>query len=255
MAAIDVAIVRLAMKQDGNVSEPGLALMTDAETRLVIFDCDGVLVDSEPISVSVLVEAMNDLGVPITEAEVYGRFLGKSLATVIETMKSQYQVHAGEEFLDRIRTDLYARFRNELHPIDGIGEAIDALDIPCCVASSSQVERIRLSLSVTGLIDKLPNIFSASMVANGKPAPDLFLHAAREMHVEPKNCLVIEDSPAGIEAAKAAGMRVFAFTGGSHANFEGYRAELDRLSPDVVFDAMPDLLHLIRNQKLDGTNP
>jgi HAD superfamily hydrolase (TIGR01509 family) len=229
--------------------------MTEAETRLVIFDCDGVLVDSEPISVSVLVEAVNDLGVPFTEEQVYGRFLGKSLATVIETMKSEYQVHAGEAFLEQIRTNLYARFRQELKPIAGIGETIDALDMPCCVASSSQVERIRLSLTVTGLIDRLPHIFSATMVKNGKPAPDLFLHAAREMGVEPEHCVVIEDSPAGIEAAKAAGMRVFAFTGGSHANFEGYRAELDRLSPEVVFDAMPDLIHLVQKQKLDGTHP
>jgi HAD superfamily hydrolase (TIGR01509 family) len=229
--------------------------MANAETRLVIFDCDGVLVDSEPISVSVLVKAMNDLDVPITEEEVYGRFLGRSLATVIETMKSEYNVHAGEEFLERIRTDLYARFRAELKPIEGIAATIDALGIPCCVASSSQVERIRLSLSVTGLLDKLPNIFSATMVKHGKPAPDLFLHAAREMHIDPADCLVIEDSPAGIEAAKAAGMTVFAFTGGSHANFAGYRAELDRLSPEVVFDAMPDLIHLVRKQKLDGIHP
>jgi HAD superfamily hydrolase (TIGR01509 family) len=223
--------------------------MANAETRLVIFDCDGVLVDSEPISVSVLVKAMNDLDVPITEEEVYGRFLGRSLATVIETMKSEYNVHAGEEFLERIRTDLYARFRAELKPIEGIAATIDALGIPCCVASSSQVERIRLSLSVTGLLDKLPNIFSATMVKHGKPAPDLFLHAAREMHIDPADCLVIEDSPAGIEAAKAAGMTVFAFTGGSHANFAGYRAELDRLSPEVV------LIHLVRKQKLDGIHP
>lgn len=229
--------------------------MTDAETRLVIFDCDGVLVDSEPISVNVLVAAMNDLGVPITESEVYGRFLGKSLATVIETMRNDYHVHAGEEFLERMRVDLYSRFRNELKPIEGIGATIDALHIPCCVASSSQVERIKLSLTVTGLIGKLPHIFSASMVKNGKPAPDLFLHAAREMQVEPENCVVVEDSPAGIEAAKAAGMRVFAFTGGSHANFEGYRAELDRLSPEAVFDVMPDLIHLIQKQKLDGMHP
>ncbi len=243
--------------RNDNASDPnsGWSFMTDAEIRLVIFDCDGVLVDSEPISVSVLVGAMNDLGIPITEEEVYGRFLGKSLATVIETMKSEYEVHAGEEFLERIRTNLYARFRKELRPIEGIGATIDALAIPCCVASSSQVERIRLSLTVTGLIDKLPNIFSASMVKNGKPAPDLFLHAAREMRVDPKNCVVIEDSPAGIEAAKAAGMTVFAFTGGSHANFAGYRAELDRLTPELVFDAMPDLIHLIQKQKLDGTHP
>ncbi|OWV83446.1 hydrolase [Rhizobium sp. R72] len=226
--------------------------MAKAETRLVIFDCDGVLVDSEPISVSVLVKAMNDLDVPITEEEVYGRFLGRSLATVIETMRTEYNVHPGQEFLEQIRTDLYARFRRELKPIDGIGETIDRLGIPCCVASSSQVERIRLSLTVTGLIDRLPDIFSATMVKHGKPAPDLFLHAAREMNVDPANCVVVEDSPAGIEAAKAAGMTVFAFTGGSHANFSGYRAELDRLSPEAVFDAMPDLIHLVRKHKQDG---
>jgi HAD superfamily hydrolase (TIGR01509 family) len=217
-----------------------------AETRLVIFDCDGVLVDSEPISISVLVHAMNDLGVSITEEQAYQRFLGRSLATVIDTLETEFNIHAGEAFLEGIRDELYARFREELKPIDGIGATIDALGIPCCVASSSQVERIRLSLSVTGLIDKLPNIFSASMVKRGKPAPDLFLHAADQMHVEPANCLVIEDSPAGIAAAKAAGMTVFAFTGGSHANFDGYRAELDRLSPEVTFDAMPDLIHLVR---------
>lgn len=227
--------------------------MTDAETRLVIFDCDGVLVDSEPISVSVLVKAMNDLDIPITEEEVYGRFLGRSLATVIETMKSEYNVHPGEAFLEQIRTDLYARFRTELKPIDGIAATIDALHLPCCVASSSQVERIRLSLTVTGLIERLPHIYSASMVKNGKPAPDLFLHAAREMQVDPMHCVVIEDSPAGIEAAKAAGMKVFAFTGGSHANFAGYREELDRLSPDATFDAMPDLIHLIKKHQRDGT--
>ena len=226
--------------------------MADAETRLVIFDCDGVLVDSEPISVSVLVKAMNDLGVPISEAEVYGRFLGRSLTTVIDTMKNEYNVHPGQAFLDQIRTDLYARFRKELKPIEGIAATIDGIGIPCCVASSSQVERIRLSLTVTGLIDRLPHIFSATMVKNGKPAPDLFLHAAREMNVEPANCVVIEDSPAGIEAAKAAGMTVFAFTGGSHANFAGYRAELDRLSPEAVFDAMPDLIHRVRKHKQDG---
>lgn len=220
--------------------------MAEAGKRLVIFDCDGVLVDSEPISVSVLVGAMNDFGVEMTEEEAYQRFLGRSLATVIDTLETEFNVHAGQEFLDRIRNDLYARFRTELKPIEGIGQTLDALDIPRCVASSSQVERIRLSLSVTGLLDKLPNIFSATMVKRGKPAPDLFLHAAREMQVSPGECVVVEDSPAGIAAAKAAGMTVFAFVGGSHANVDGYRAELDRLSPEVVFDAMPDLIHLVR---------
>lgn len=226
--------------------------MSEAEPRLVIFDCDGVLVDSEPISISVLVKAMADLGVTITEDEAYARFLGKSLATLIDILETEFNVHANEEFLEGIRTNLYARFRTELKPIPGISDAIDALHVPCCVASSSQVERIKLSLSITGLLPKLPDIFSASMVKRGKPAPDLFLYAADQMRVEPRDCIVIEDSPAGIAAAKAAGMTVFAFTGGSHANFAGYREELDRLSPEVVFDAMPELIHLVRKQKRDG---
>ncbi len=229
--------------------------MADAEKGLVIFDCDGVLVDSEPISISVLVQAMRDAGIEIDEEGAYQRFLGRSLATLIGTLESEFNVFADEAFLERIRNDLYARFRTELKPIPGVGAAIDALDIPCCVASSSQLERIRLSLGLTGLLDRFePNIFSASMVERGKPAPDLFLHAARAMNVAPARCIVVEDSPAGIIAARAAGMTVFVFTGGSHAHSPSYRAELQRLSPEVVFDAMPDLIHLVRKHRTDGAH-
>ncbi|CAN7417470.1 HAD family hydrolase [Rhizobium rhizogenes] len=224
--------------------------MTNAEKGLVIFDCDGVLVDSEPLSVSVLIDAMRDVGVDMSEEDVYSRFLGKSLATLVDTLETEFDVFIDQAFLDRIRNDLYERFRQELKPIDGIAETLDALTVPRCVASSSQLERIRLSLGVTGLLERLePNIFSASMVKRGKPAPDLFLYAAGQMGVAPKDCIVVEDSPAGIMAARAAGMTVFAFTGGSHAHSPSYRSELERLSPEVVFDAMPDLIHLVRNKR------
>lgn len=230
--------------------------MAEVEKGLVIFDCDGVLVDSEPISIGVLVGAMRDAGVTIDENGAYERFLGRSLSTVTDTLRSEFNIAAGEKFLERMRIDLYARFRAELKPIEGIRETLDALDLPRCVASSSQLERIRLSLEVTGLLDRLsPHIFSASMVRRGKPAPDLFLYAAREMHAEPESCIVVEDSPAGIEAARAAGMTVFAFTGGTHANLPRYRAELDRLAPEVVFDAMPDLIHLVQKYRADGAHP
>ncbi|MDL2399413.1 HAD family hydrolase [Rhizobium mayense] len=223
--------------------------MTDAEKGLVIFDCDGVLVDSEPLSVSVLIDAMHDVGVNMSEEDIYSRFLGKSLATLVDTLETEFDVFIDQDFLDRIRNDLYDRFRHELKPIGGIAETLDRLAIPRCVASSSQMERIRLSLGVTGLLERLePNIFSASMVKRGKPAPDLFLYAAKQMQVAPQNCIVVEDSPAGITAARAAGMTVFAFTGGSHAHSPSYRAELEQLSPEVVFDAMPDLIHLVRNK-------
>lgn len=218
---------------------------------LVIFDCDGVLVDSEPLSVRVLVEALNRHGIDMAEEEAYQRFLGRSLATMRQVMDEEYDFHTGPEFLETLRLDLYDLFKTDLQPIPGIAETLDALallNLPRCVASSSQLERIRLSLSITGILDKLePHIFSASMVQNGKPAPDLFLHAAGEMGVAPENCIVIEDSPAGIEAAQRAGMKVFAFTGGSHAGVPGYRERIDALSPDLIFDAMPDLLHLVKN--------
>ncbi len=222
--------------------------------HLVIFDCDGVLVDSEPVSVRVLVNALRRKGVDMDEAEAYRRFLGRSLATVTKTMSEEFGIEADEAFLDDMRHDLYREFRAELKPVTGISEALDTLDVPRCVASSSQPERIRLSLSVTGLLDRLePHIFSASMVAKGKPAPDLFLHAAENMGADPAHCIVIEDSPAGIEAAKRAGMTVFAFTGASHACVPGYRERIEALSPHVVFDAMADLLHLVQKH-IEGGN-
>ena len=215
---------------------------------LVIFDCDGVLVDSEPLSVRVLVEALNRHGIDMAEEEAYQRFLGRSLATMRQVMDEEYGFHTGPEFLEGLRVDLYGLFKTDLRPIPGIAETLDALDLPRCVASSSQPERIRLSLTITGIADKLePHIFSASMVTNGKPAPDLFLYAAEQMGIAPADCIVIEDSPAGIEAAQRAGMTVFAFTGGSHACVPGYRERIDALSPHAVFDAMPDLLQLVQN--------
>jgi HAD superfamily hydrolase (TIGR01509 family) len=168
------------------------------------------------------------------------------MAHMVSVLGEEFDIHADRTFLDRMRHDLYARFERELQPIEGIGQAVRDMPWRHCVASSSQPERIRLSLRLTGLIDLFePHIFSATMVDNGKPAPDLFLHAAHEMGVEPSACIVVEDSPAGILAAKRAGMGVFAFTGGSHADRDDYRAEIATLSPDATFDAMGDLLHLV----------
>ncbi|MEB2845527.1 HAD-IA family hydrolase [Rhizobiales bacterium RZME27] len=214
---------------------------------LVIFDCDGVLVDSEPVSVRVLVTALNRHGIDMAEEEAYTRFLGRSLATMTQVMDEEYGFHTGPEFLEGLRVDLYERFKTELQAISGIADTVDRLGCAHCVASSSQPERIRLSLSLTGLIEKFePNIFSASMVENGKPAPDLFLHAAEKMGYDPANCIVVEDSPAGIEAAQRAGMTALAFTGGSHTHIAGYRERIEELQPDAIFDAMPDLLHLVQ---------
>ena len=223
-----------------------MRLVLEATGPLVIFDCDGVLVDSEPVSVRVLVDALSRKGLIMEEEEAYRRFLGRSLATVTKTMRDEFGIEADAEFLDDMRHDLYARFRRELQPVTGIRETLERLPWRCCVASSSQPERIRLSLRIAGLIDRLePNIYSAVMVPRGKPAPDLFLHAASEMGAEPQDCIVVEDSPAGIEAGHRAGMAVFAFVGGSHASAAGYRERIEALSPDLVFDAMADLIHLV----------
>jgi FGGY-family pentulose kinase/HAD superfamily hydrolase (TIGR01509 family) len=220
--------------------------LTQNRSELVIFDCDGVLVDSEPISIEVLLALIAEAGGEVSEAIAYERFLGRSMATINGMLRDEFGLVVTDSHLDGMRAAIYQRFRSDLKPIPGIAEALARIGGKRCVASSSQLERIRLSLEITGLRDFFePHIFSASMVARGKPAPDLFLHVAREMGVAPENCTVIEDSPAGIAAAKHAGMRVFAFAGGSHAERAGLLAAFEAMQPDLVFDDMrnlPDLL-------------
>jgi HAD superfamily hydrolase (TIGR01509 family) len=214
--------------------------------KLVILDCDGVLVDSETISVAVLTELVREAGAEITDGDGYRLFLGRSMAAVADVLRTDYALTLSEAQLDGIRDETFRRFRSELKPMPGAAEALGRLKMLRCVASSSSPERIRLSLSLTGLLEMLePHIYSASMVARGKPAPDLFLHVAEEMGVRPEDCVVVEDSPAGIDAAKRAGMRAFAFTGGSHAAGAGLEAELAKLDPERIFSDMallPDLL-------------
>lgn len=223
--------------------------MQTGNAPLLIFDCDGVLVDSEPVSIAVLIDMVAHQGVHISEEEAYQRFLGRSVASMTTTLWEEYGIETDIDFLEHMRSVLFQRFREELKAINGIAETLDQLSVTRCVASSSQPERIRYSLGLTGLLEKFePNIFSATMVKNGKPAPDLFLHAAEKMQADPADCIVIEDSPAGIAAAKAAGMRVFAFTGGTHARFPAFREHIASLKPDLVFDAMPDLVHLVADQ-------
>ena len=218
-----------------------------APAGLIIFDCDGVLVDSEPLSMRVLLETVAEAGAVIDVAQGYESFLGRSLASTTEILRNDYGVDLGDDALDRMRDRLYRLFRQELQPVPGIAAALTGLTLPYCVASSSQPERIRLSLDVTGLRGFFgERIYSASMVANGKPAPDLFLHAAREMRVEPARCIVIEDSPAGVDAAKRADMRVFAFTGGSHALGAAHRQLMRDLQPDLIFEHMAELPGLMR---------
>ena len=185
---------------------------------LVIFDCDGVLVDSERIAIRIDVEVIRRHGWEITEAEVIELFVGRS----DEFMRAEVARRTGRDlgpdwdiaFVD----DYRAALERELVAVDGIVEALDAIDalgLPTCVASSGSHDKMRFTLGLTGLWDSFAGrIFSGSEVALGKPAPDLFLHAAREMGVEPRRCAVVEDSTAGVDAALAAGMHVLAYSGG-----------------------------------------
>ncbi len=217
-------------------------LQTRERPRLVIFDCDGVLVDSEPLSFQVLSKQIEIKGASIPMDDCYRLFLGKSLTSTTEILSREFNVEFSDEDLESMRLQLFDLYRRELRPIPGIAALLQSLELPVCVASSSQLERIRLSLEVTGLRASFePHIFSASMVANGKPAPDLFLHAAREMSIAPQHCLVIEDSPAGIEAAQRAGMAVVGFTGGGHAQTDSHRVSLEALSPDAVIAKISEL--------------
>lgn len=219
---------------------------SNAPLGLVIFDCDGVLVDSEPLAMRTLIEAIGRQGITISPEVAYRDYLGRSLGSISQSLADSHGEPLGAAALASMRTDLYALYRRELRATPGIREAIAALNVPFCVASSSSPERVALSLDVTGLRALFGSrLYSATMVARGKPAPDLFLHAAHVLGVEPARCLVIEDSPAGILAARAAGMRVFAYMGGGHVAQAGLRAQVEQLSPDAVFDDMHRLADLV----------
>lgn len=209
---------------------------------LVIFDCDGVLVDSEIISTSVLFDLFVQSDIPIDQPTIYRRFLGRSMASMRSVLTEEYGVAMTDDHLEFVRLKMRERFARELKPVPGVAEALARIGVPFCVASSSSPERIRLSLGMTGLASFFePHVFSATMVEHGKPAPDLFLHAARQMGVAPGRCVVVEDSPAGVMAAQAAKMRVFGFTGGGHAEPAGLASALAALDPDLIFSDMRDL--------------
>ncbi|UCI07885.1 HAD family hydrolase [Mesorhizobium sp. B1-1-8] len=214
--------------------------------ELVIFDCDGVLVDSEALSVSALLGMIELAGGALSEDAAYEHFLGRSMKSVREILGRDFGIEISDRHLTAMRVDLMRKFREELKPIPGVQEMLPKLGLPFCVASSGTLERIRYALDVTGLLGLMePHLFSATMVMRGKPAPDLFLHAAAAMRANPRQCLVIEDSPAGIAAARAADMRVFAFTGGSHAGNPALKARLASSEPDFIFADMLQLPDLI----------
>jgi HAD superfamily hydrolase (TIGR01509 family) len=184
---------------------------------LLIFDCDGVLVDSEVLAHETLVEMLTALGVPMTLEEALGTFAGGSLKDTMALIEQRLGCPVPNDVGEFYRGRLLARLRAVLKPVAGAEEAIAALPYSRCAASSSSPDRLYLALEVTGLAAIFgPHVFSATQVEHGKPAPDLFLFAARRMGAEPAHCIVIEDSARGVEAGRAAGMKVIGFAGASH---------------------------------------
>jgi HAD superfamily hydrolase (TIGR01509 family) len=224
--------------------------------ELVIFDCDGVLIESERIAVEIDVAMLAEIGWELSREEVIERFMGRAYAHMLAEIEGFLGRPVGPEWVERWDATFRERLATELEPVDGVAETLDALHgagYRTCVASSSSHESLTRNLTATGLYDRLRGrIFSASEVTHGKPAPDLFLHAAARIGVAPERCVVVEDSRYGVAAAQAAGMPVFAYTAGAMTPV----ATLEALGA-TVFDEMRALPGLIAGlaEPLKGSAP
>jgi HAD superfamily hydrolase (TIGR01509 family) len=210
-------------------------------TDLLIFDCDGVLVDSEDLQARVVMEVLRDHGVDRGDVDDALRFRGGKLADMIATLEGETGRKLPADIVPEIRARTLAVFEKELRPVEGIEEVLRSLSVPYCVASNGPIEKMNVSLRSCGLLDFFEGrMFSAYDVGSWKPAPDLFVHAARTMGAQPERTTVIEDSPLGVRAARAAGMRALGFAP------EGRAAELSALGAAHVFWPMHALLGLLR---------
>jgi HAD superfamily hydrolase (TIGR01509 family) len=218
---------------------------------LVIFDCDGVLVDSEVISCRAHAATLTRHGYSITADQVLDRFLGVSDLEARLIVEAEIGRKLPDDFASQVKQATLQRYADDLQPVPHVAEAVAAIGLPKCVASSGTPEKIRHGLTCAGLYDILaPHIFSAGQVKRGKPAPDLFLFAAEQMNASPARCLVIEDSVPGVTGARAAGMTVLGFHGASHCR-PGYAGTLRAAGAAVTFEDMRELPGLIGRT---GTN-
>jgi HAD superfamily hydrolase (TIGR01509 family) len=212
--------------------------MTDPD--LIIFDCDGVLIDSELLSCHCLSETLAGYGIDLGLDQALELFLGRSTAAVLDYYRGTGRLNP-ERFAAELAVRIREAFRSGLGPIDGVAAVLERLRIPYCVASSSDVDRVSFSLALTGLAPHFEQrLFTSQMVERGKPAPDLFLFAAESMRADPRATLVIEDSVSGVRAGKAAGMTVWGFVGGSHHRQRDGQALLYEAGADRVFERMAD---------------
>ena len=212
---------------------------------LVIFDCDGVLVDSEPLACASFSRAIKAEGLDWSVEETMRRLMGLSLKTGVEICETELGRKLPDDFVEKMQAVTYQTFRDApLKPVAGVKDAIVALQaagIDTCVASSGSPEKMHFTLGLTGLWDLFDGrIFSAAQVPRGKPFPDLFLHAAISMNVQPFDCVVVEDSLPGVQAARAAGMKALAYAGEPYANRDALRQ-----AGAQVFDDMKQLPGLV----------
>jgi HAD superfamily hydrolase (TIGR01509 family) len=207
---------------------------------LIIFDCDGVLVDSELIDARIRSECFQAEGFPITVSDLQSHS-GISGPGMAEMILERFGRPMPKGFMQATRAKIMRAFTDELRAIEGVAELLAALNMPVCVATNSHPDRVRHSLGVTGLLSFFdPHVFSAFMVERGKPAPDLFLYATEKLGVPPDACLVLEDSVPGVTAARAAGMEVIGFCGGSHCR-PGHAERLISAGCQRVFARMSEV--------------
>jgi HAD superfamily hydrolase (TIGR01509 family) len=211
--------------------------------KLVILDCDGVLIDSEVISAQMLIEQLACRGVSIDMAYVARHFLGRSYPTVMQIIRKDFQLDLSADFEEEYRNRLLAAFEDRLAIMPGVEEFLENLALPVAVATSSSPRRVEMSLRRVGLWDRLgPVVYTASLVAHGKPAPDLFLHVADAMQTAPEECIVVEDSLPGLQAGLAAGMQVWHFVGGSHMK-PAFPPVPEDLTPHHRFESFAEVFH------------
>jgi HAD superfamily hydrolase (TIGR01509 family) len=216
--------------------------------ELIIFDCDGVLVDSELIFARILAECLVAVDFPTTIDEAITLGFGKNRTTLSEAVEVWFGRALPDTFFDTFAVRSATAFEHELSPMAGVTDLLAALPTPRCVASNGRLDRVRQRLTVTRLLPFFdPHVFSASQVAHGKPAPDLFLFAAYRLGAAPGDCIVVEDSIPGVEAAVAAGMPVVGFCGGGHCP-DGHAERLGAAGCVRVFARMPDLAAYLREE-------
>lgn len=208
---------------------------------LIIYDCDGTLIDSEGIACSVCAEALSGLGVPYTKEMFAARYAGRPARETWDHIVATYGVSLPDGFNARVNAEIHAALDAGVEPVFGARAAIETLAGPRCVASSTGLTQLRKNLATAGLIDLFePHVFSASQVKRGKPAPDVFLFAASQMGFDPAQTIVIEDTVPGVTAACRAGMRAIGFTGANHGG-QGLDERLRQAGASAVIAAMADL--------------